>query len=116
MFQFYIVAIDRSWKPLSSRALVTVSVSYTNIERRLGFSLPVRYISIVEENIIGSTSEVITNLDVTNTNSLLQVVCEILAINGAANNNLNPGFGKCILLDSSSCGIVTRAKRFGFKI
>ena len=40
LFQFYLVAIDRSWKPLSSRALVTVDVTYTNIVRTLGFANP----------------------------------------------------------------------------
>lgn len=88
------MAIDRSWKPLSSRALVTVAVSYTNIERRLGFAVPVRYVSIVENNFVIGSDQLITPLDVTNTNTLLRVVCEILAINGNTNANSNPDFSK----------------------
>lgn len=95
VFQFYIVAIDRSWKPLSSRALVTVSITYTNIERSLGFSLPVRYITIEENSIILTEADrVLTSLDVINTNANTRVVCEILYVNEISYNSLNQYFGK----------------------
>lgn len=95
VFQFYIVAIDRSWKPLSSRALVTVSITYTNIERSLGFSLPVRYITIEENSIILTEADrVLTSLDVINTNANTRVVCEILYVNEISYNSLNQYFGR----------------------
>jgi len=71
-----------------------VTVSYSNIERTLGFSVPVQYVTIHEQSLtVGQTGK-ITELDVTNTNTLLRVVCEILYINGVSNVNSNSDFSK----------------------
>ena len=96
-FDFYLLAVDKSWKPLSSRARVIIDVTYTNIVRRLGFSVPERYISIPESFDVTSPDNSFY-LDVANENSLLQVVCEILMINSRTNaNNANPDFGKSLI-------------------
>ena len=93
-FDFHLLAVDKSWKPKSSRARVLVDVTYTNIIRQLGFSVPERYISIPENFAVASVDNSFY-LDVANENSLLRVVCEILFINGRNNaNNANPDFGK----------------------
>ena len=93
-FEFYLLAVDKSWKPLSSRAKVIVDVTYTGIVRRLGFSVPEKYLSISESFDVTSPENSFY-LDVVNENSLLRVVCEILFINGRTNfNNAVPDFGK----------------------
>ncbi|KAH3873269.1 hypothetical protein DPMN_036500 [Dreissena polymorpha] len=68
---FYILATDRSWKPLSNRALVKIGVAFSNFTRTLGFAIPTQFIEVKESTAI--TNALLTTLNVTNTNVALRL-------------------------------------------
>ncbi|XP_041364043.1 protocadherin Fat 4-like [Gigantopelta aegis] len=82
-YSFYVIAIDKSWQPLSSRAPIIINVKKIDVGiRKLGFTSPVYYIS-VEENTVFDPRHVIPilDLDVENQNIAQRVSCSILLIN-----------------------------------
>ncbi|XP_076458561.1 protocadherin Fat 4-like [Babylonia areolata] len=79
---FYIIAIDRSWQPLSSRAPVTVNVTKTNVVRTIGFTSLFHYWQILEttEDTVSVSNEYI--LDIANIDQGRNFFCNIVLING----------------------------------
>ncbi|KAJ8318063.1 hypothetical protein KUTeg_003154 [Tegillarca granosa] len=81
-FQFYIIAIDRSWKPLSSRALVKINVTYTSIEPvNVGFISP-SFEAETIENLNANTRVLLAEVRNHDFDTLL--VCTIISVTPAS--------------------------------
>ncbi|XP_035826838.1 protocadherin Fat 4-like [Aplysia californica] len=75
---FYIIAIDESWSPLSSRAPVTINVTQLDVDRRdVGFIERVITWSLPENSVVANTQPLL--LEIANADSDVQ--CRIIAIN-----------------------------------
>ena len=80
---FYIIAIDRSWQPLSSRAPVTVNVTKTNTEvRTIGFTNRFYYWEILETTDLTAADTDTYTLDIANNDVGRTFYCQIVLVNG----------------------------------
>lgn len=78
---FYLIAIDRSWQPLSSRAPVTVNVTKTDVVRTIGFTNREQYWELVETT---DATAAVTNtytLEIANAEVGRTYYCQIIEIN-----------------------------------
>ncbi|KAK7506436.1 hypothetical protein BaRGS_00002548 [Batillaria attramentaria] len=85
---FYIIAIDRSWNPLSSRAPVIINVTKSDIVRTVGFTNRIYFWEIVE-TVATTTRADVYSLEVANVDAGQSIICSIEAINGQTTFNRN---------------------------
>ena len=78
---FYLIAIDRSWQPLSSRAPVTINVTKTNVVRTIGFTNLVHYWEIVETTESSASIRNAYTLEIANIEAGRSYYCDIVEIN-----------------------------------
>ncbi|XP_046579035.1 protocadherin Fat 4-like [Haliotis rubra] len=85
-FFFNIIAIDKSWTPLSSRVPVRINVTRTSTGPRiLGFTAPIYYVVLPENSVgDGNRFKSLIVLDTENQDIDLNVECRIIYINGEA--------------------------------
>ncbi|KAK3089813.1 hypothetical protein FSP39_006721 [Pinctada imbricata] len=99
LFKFYIVAVDRSWKPLAGRAEIRVNVTYTSTTPRgVGFTAGLYQIDTFESIATGTRLGL---FNVENHDPDTVLVCEILnvdPVSGSTYFSVQPQGNACELL------------------